>query len=758
MLQPTDEEPIVASSVTQRTNDTEWTDCMGFPQVRPVIRKILCLKVDHIGDILVADFAFRLLRKYFPDSHITLICGEWNVELAEALGLADVVIGVSLFHPQGAEQHNQEFAAAAKSAGISRLMEVVKEMPEFDLAIDMRIDEDTREFLKLFKSKVYVGGGDLQKYPFLDISVPKSATHLNRAPTTFRVVPNDFVAGSGYDIQTFGIGFVATILAFPVQLEITGARSPVELGTSANDERLLGIGIHAISLFCAAPAGSETLVKEFLFHQNSPDWQFLTDGWSRPEAWGTWSTENKAGLNLSTGDTGLVGDYRLVFRFRALVNQQNRVITLKATDMTSGSTVTKDCEFPLKEFQLSLPVTGERGFGIAKTRPVGLRAGRHLIRVDTLNVDKRSTATLKLSILGTRPERTIKSVDIVTANHLSSRESTSFEICHRDSDELIQVQLETGSSGRPFGLYVMAVSSHVLQIAPPKVPPSHMEKLIARLVMASALEFSPIFHELFLVSENRFKLEDETSIASRSQVLADYLARIAKVKRSYRVVGIGIGTTKETKKWPFGYMLEMCELLLGRPDVFLVLVGGPNDVADTLVLEEALHSPSRVLNFCGQTKLADFGVVVSPMDLYIGYDTGTTHFAGKVGIRTIGIFAAVHSPREWGPVGRKASWITHYTDCSPCHLVKLDQCRYGHACMVDLMPSECWKTISEALDSGREVGAQSAGSSDEPDALVDRDTNAFSVFSVSAEGALNGKELFPLTEQAIPRSVTASNA
>jgi len=238
------------STLKQLTNDAGWTDCMGFPQPRPDVRRILCLKVDHIGDILVADFSFRLLKRYFPAANITLICGEWNVELAEELELADVVIGVSLFHQQGGQQHNEAIAQAARSAGVTRLMQIAQSQPEFDLAIDMRIDEDTRNLLKLFKSKVYVGSGQLTKYPFLDISVPLSELHLNQAPARFRLMPRDFITGNGFEIKSFGIGFSSAVLSFPIKFEISGAMSPIECGTSTNDSRLLGIGIESVRVSC----------------------------------------------------------------------------------------------------------------------------------------------------------------------------------------------------------------------------------------------------------------------------------------------------------------------------------------------------------------------------------------------------------------------------------------------------------------------------------------------------------------------------
>ena len=47
--------------------------------------RILLLKLDHIGDLVLA-MPGSAVRKAWPDGRVTLVCGPWNVELARQLG------------------------------------------------------------------------------------------------------------------------------------------------------------------------------------------------------------------------------------------------------------------------------------------------------------------------------------------------------------------------------------------------------------------------------------------------------------------------------------------------------------------------------------------------------------------------------------------------------------------------------------------------------------------------------------------------
>jgi hypothetical protein len=87
-LKPTQE----ASQRTERDHKLlisrpgQWIDRFGRPCDKPTICRILVLKVDHIGDLLIADEAFSILKQSFRDARLELICGNWNVELARRFG------------------------------------------------------------------------------------------------------------------------------------------------------------------------------------------------------------------------------------------------------------------------------------------------------------------------------------------------------------------------------------------------------------------------------------------------------------------------------------------------------------------------------------------------------------------------------------------------------------------------------------------------------------------------------------------------
>jgi ADP-heptose:LPS heptosyltransferase len=129
------------------------------------VRSILVLKLDHLGDFIIGEPAMRQLRAYFPQARIRLICGPWNRRLAEATGLFEEVRCYAYF-PENARhwdgkpvEGKDAFARAADGA--------------FDLAIDLRVDEDTRFLLEAVTARVRCGIGSRERHRFLDIILPQ---------------------------------------------------------------------------------------------------------------------------------------------------------------------------------------------------------------------------------------------------------------------------------------------------------------------------------------------------------------------------------------------------------------------------------------------------------------------------------------------------------------------------------------------------------------------------------------------------------
>lgn len=118
------------------------------------IRRILLLKLDHIGDFFTSVRAMVMLREAWPQAHITLVCGPWNVSLAKQLGIFEDIRAYSFFTAKtGEEEFDWDSKDwASRCDGIRELG-----LGAFDLAIDLRHDADTRPILSRIESKLRAG-------------------------------------------------------------------------------------------------------------------------------------------------------------------------------------------------------------------------------------------------------------------------------------------------------------------------------------------------------------------------------------------------------------------------------------------------------------------------------------------------------------------------------------------------------------------------------------------------------------------------
>jgi len=137
--------------------------------------RILLLKLDHLGDFIMAVPALRAARRHFPDAHITLVVGAWNEGLARRVDVADEVIVFDAY-PRNAEEQPVEIAS--KSAQLGALVG-----GGYDLAIDLRTFEDTRVLLRDLDATHKAGLGNRGVHPFLDIFLPidPAAEHVDQA-------------------------------------------------------------------------------------------------------------------------------------------------------------------------------------------------------------------------------------------------------------------------------------------------------------------------------------------------------------------------------------------------------------------------------------------------------------------------------------------------------------------------------------------------------------------------------------------------
>ena len=124
---------------------------------------ILCLKLDHRGDFLLAGRAFRRLRAAFPDANLTLVCGPWNCAAAAELGVFDTVLTHRLF----AENPQNPADLDSKADFLKLLQDRV-----FDVAIDFRIDPESRALLLAANAAFRAGFPSHLPQDSLDLELP----------------------------------------------------------------------------------------------------------------------------------------------------------------------------------------------------------------------------------------------------------------------------------------------------------------------------------------------------------------------------------------------------------------------------------------------------------------------------------------------------------------------------------------------------------------------------------------------------------
>jgi len=151
-------------------------------------RLILAMQLGHLGDFIIGLPALRQLRQAFPDAFIRLVVGAWNKQVAEQSGIVDDVVTYDFF-PEVSRDWRGEPAQTLDNF-------VAATRGQYDIAIDLRVDEDTRHLLEHVDAKTRCGIGAPDRLPYLQIVLPYDSCLRYNIPKdgikTLLFGPNDF--------------------------------------------------------------------------------------------------------------------------------------------------------------------------------------------------------------------------------------------------------------------------------------------------------------------------------------------------------------------------------------------------------------------------------------------------------------------------------------------------------------------------------------------------------------------------------------
>jgi ADP-heptose:LPS heptosyltransferase len=663
---------------------------VGGAAVKPPIKRILCIKPDHIGDLLIAAPALMLLRNSFADAHITLICGPWNVGLARRLEIADEIYPVDLFAQNSVGDLDRNSREQRRREAINELRAL--NLPRFDVAVDLRRDEDTRELLKVFEADVRAGFGDLLTYSYLDIALPVTHRGFDTGMTSLSLGPGDLEGGMRHVIDERGLRLSGSMGRVDIDLSTDCVWAPSDEGFS--DNRPLGAALRAIHMRQALAGGTPAGTAEPLVEIGRSAMAF-GPGWLDWEPWGRWTTIGRAPLSLTCSTSQPEVDLLLEVQGHTGAHHTEARVSLAGGGGQASHLFRSGDEPVFVALHCQLKPIGR----VARSAPYLLRAGRYRGVLRVWVEQPEDWAPLTLTLEGARPGQVL--ARIATAQDISKAGliEIPFEIELTDSAEPVRVEIAPtmGEGERdPTRLRIASVELHCMQARSPELPVEHVELQLVDLAAMVALRYAPrlIPSSTEIVDRLREPRQDSTAAAAVRQ-LTHRKQRLLRRKRRY--VGVAIGANKETKLWPHDAFVKLCRRLLAKPDLDIVFLGGPGDAERVRALLAELSAGARTIDLTGCCRIEDLGEILAELDGFIGLDTGTTHFAGRIGLPTVAIFGASHDPLRWGPVGARSSWAAADIACKECSKALASQCEISVRCMSDISPDDVWQVIESTI-------------------------------------------------------------
>jgi heptosyltransferase II len=158
-----------------------------------------------------------------------------------------------------------------------------------------------------------------------------------------------------------------------------------------------------------------------------------------------------------------------------------------------------------------------------------------------------------------------------------------------------------------------------------------------------------------------------------------------------RVIGVSPGAAYGTaKRWLPERFAEAAGELAKARGASIALFGSTSE-RDLCGQVARLLNGFQVVNYAGETTLAQFIDLAETCELFLTNDSGAMHITSALGVPTVAIFGATDDTTT-GPTGSHARVVRHPVDCSPC---LLRECPIDHRCMTGVSAG---RVVEEALE------------------------------------------------------------
>jgi ADP-heptose:LPS heptosyltransferase len=199
--------------------------------------------------------------------------------------------------------------------------------------------------------------------------------------------------------------------------------------------------------------------------------------------------------------------------------------------------------------------------------------------------------------------------------------------------------------------------------------------------------------------DERSKYSRAPAVVLRPNAVAwskDYRLKHSMDGKAVLILAPGSGARE--KNWPASFYHAVSDWWRQRTrGAVVVLIGPVEEERGGLGL-----LADRSIVASGLT-LGQAAALLAQSDVYLGNDSGITHLAAAVGVRTVALFGPSDLD-QWAPRGDKVTAISRNVDCSPCEIPVMKGCPH-RKCLTEFYPVD----VIEELERLPEVAALTRG-------------------------------------------------
>jgi len=137
------------------------------------VENVLVVKLDHLGDVLLARPAITRLRERLPDATIWALCGSWSADLISEFDSVDQVITFDVYSAM-----SEDGLKPKSNSEIQQLQHKLSSL-NLDIAIDLRRHPETRWILGLSGAPLTIGYESYGYNPTIFLAVDPTKVHIS---------------------------------------------------------------------------------------------------------------------------------------------------------------------------------------------------------------------------------------------------------------------------------------------------------------------------------------------------------------------------------------------------------------------------------------------------------------------------------------------------------------------------------------------------------------------------------------------------